>query len=158
MASSAKECCCLTRTGSAAFANGILPTIPGVQNGVGIGFPLSILPRETTHTHTCPSILGPVPSWFFESQRRRFGGDEAGSSRTLTGRDTLMDMRTDVTAVPHAGLGFHFLRVTVENQRILGVFKRRGGPKGKETNDDRGSNKMTAARAHLQKVNQIPKQ
>ena len=26
---------------------------------------------------------------------------------------TLMDMRTDLTAVPHAGLGFHFLRVEV---------------------------------------------
>ena len=24
-----------------------------------------------------------------------------------------MDMRTDLTAVPHAGLGFHFLRVRV---------------------------------------------
>ena len=26
---------------------------------------------------------------------------------------TLMDMRTDLTAVPHAGLGYHFLRVQV---------------------------------------------
>ena len=43
-----------------------------------------------------------------------------------------MDMRTDVNAVPHAGLGFHFLRVPVGNQRNLGVFKRRDGQKEKE--------------------------
>ena len=73
-------------------------------------------------------------------------------------RHTLRIGCTELKAMPHAGLGFHFLRVPVGNQRILGVFKRRGGPKGKETNDDRGSNKMTAARAHLQKVNQSPKQ
>ena len=33
-----------------------------------------------------------------------------------------MDMRTDLIAVPHAGLGFHFLRVQVRKP------KRRGGP------------------------------
>ena len=32
---------------------------------------------------------------------------------TLTHTHTLMDMRTDLTAVPHAGLGYHFLRVQV---------------------------------------------
>ena len=32
-----------------------------------------------------------------------------------------MDMRTDVNAVPHAGLGFQFLRVPVGNHRILVV-------------------------------------
>ena len=36
---------------------------------------------------------------------------------------TLMDMRTDLIAVPHAGLGFHFLRVPVGNHRILEVLK-----------------------------------
>ena len=45
---------------------------------------------------------------------------------------TLMDMRTDLIAVPHAGLGFQFLRIPVGNQRNLGVFKRRGGQKEKE--------------------------
>ena len=44
---------------------------------------------------------------------------------------TLMDMRTDLTAVPHAGLGFHFPRVSVGSHRNLGVFKRKGGPKRK---------------------------
>ena len=61
-----------------------------------------------------------------------------------------MDMRTGLTAVPHPGLGFHFLRVPVGNQRTPGVFKRRSGPKRKETNDDRGSNRLTTVRAHLQ--------
>ena len=61
-----------------------------------------------------------------------------------------MDMHTELKAVPHAGLGFHFLRVPVGNQRILGVFKRKSGPKRKETNDDRGSNRLTAVRARLQ--------
>ena len=28
-----------------------------------------------------------------------------------------MDMRTDVIAVPHAGLGFHFLRIQVRRPR-----------------------------------------
>ena len=28
-----------------------------------------------------------------------------------------MDMRTDLTAVPHAGLGFHFLRVQVRKPK-----------------------------------------
>ena len=31
-----------------------------------------------------------------------------------TGVDTLMEMRTGLTAVPHAGLGYHFLRVQVD--------------------------------------------
>ena len=55
----------------------------------------------------------------------------------VTTKGTLMDMRTDLIAAPHAGLGFHFLRVSVGNQRILGVFKRRNGPKRKKTNDGR---------------------
>ena len=36
---------------------------------------------------------------------------------------TLMDMRTELKAVPHAGLGFHFLRVPVGSHRILEVLK-----------------------------------
>ena len=34
-----------------------------------------------------------------------------------TGCDTLMDMRTDLIAVPHAGLGFQFLRVQVRKPK-----------------------------------------
>ena len=60
-----------------------------------------------------------------------------------------MDMRTDLTAVPHAGLGYHFLRVQVGNHWSLGVLKRRNGPKRKKPIGDHGSNKMTAVRAHL---------
>ena len=33
------------------------------------------------------------------------------NTRSDTHTHTLMDMRTDLTAVPHAGLGFHFLRL-----------------------------------------------
>ena len=36
---------------------------------------------------------------------------------------TLMDMRTELKAAPHAGLGFHFLRVPVGSHRILEVLK-----------------------------------
>ena len=56
-----------------------------------------------------------------------------------------MDMRTDLIAVPHAGLGFHFLRVSVGNQRILGVFKRRNGPKRKKTNEQADDVPLTSA-------------
>ena len=34
-----------------------------------------------------------------------------------------MDMHTELIAVPHAGLGFHFLRVPVGSHRILEVLK-----------------------------------
>ena len=34
--------------------------------------------------------------------------------------DTLMDMRTDVNAVPHTSLGYHFLRVQV---RTIGAWR-----------------------------------
>ena len=34
-----------------------------------------------------------------------------------------MDMGTELIAVPHAGLGFHFLRVPVGSHRILEVLK-----------------------------------
>ena len=42
-----------------------------------------------------------------------------------------MDMRTDGQRCHTPGLGFHFLRVPVGSHRILGVFKRKGGPKRK---------------------------
>ena len=38
--------------------------------------------------------------------RRVHGRHSTGSSRTGTGPDTLMDMRTDLTAVPHASLSY----------------------------------------------------
>ena len=60
-----------------------------------------------------------------------------------------MDMRTDLTAVPHVGLGYHFLRVPVRNHRILGVFKRKGGPKRKIEVGDQVE--VTACRACLHK-------
>ena len=34
--------------------------------------------------------------------------------------DTLIEMRTDVHAVPHAGLGFHFLRIRIRTTGALG--------------------------------------
>ena len=41
---------------------------------------------------------------------------------------SVMDMRTDLTAVPHAGLGYHFLRVyTCTNPWSLEVVKKKGG-------------------------------
>ena len=49
---------------------------------------------------------------------------------------TLRILCTELNAVPHAGLGFQILRVSVGNQQNLGVFKRRGGPKRKEPNDE----------------------
>ena len=63
-----------------------------------------------------------------------------------------MDMRTDVNAVPLAGLGFHFLRKPV---RALGAW---GSGRGSEAKSVRSkaaseSKRVTAARAHLQKVN-----
>ena len=42
---------------------------------------------------------------------------------TSRGTRTLMDMRTELKAVPHAGLGFYFLRVPVGSHRILEVLK-----------------------------------
>ena len=40
---------------------------------------------------------------------------------THTDRDSyaLMEMRTDLTAVPHAGLGYHFLRVQVDQTNSI---------------------------------------
>ena len=37
----------------------------------------------------------------------------------LSKKDTLMEMRTDLTAVPHAGLGYHFLRVQVDQTNSI---------------------------------------
>ena len=41
----------------------------------------------------------------------KFSGKHSTFTHPLTNPSTLMDMRTDLTAVPHAGLGFQFLRV-----------------------------------------------
>ena len=40
---------------------------------------------------------------------------------------TLMDMHTDLTAVPHAGLGFHFLRTRIRTTGASGSSKRKNG-------------------------------
>ena len=56
-----------------------------------------------------------------------------GSSRALTGRDTLIDMHTELTAVPHAGLGYHFLRAPV---RTIGSW---GSARGSEAKNSRPS-------------------
>ena len=79
--------------------------------------------------------------------RRVHGRHSAGSSRVGTRPNTLRIGCTELKAVPHAGLGFHFLRVPVGSHRILGVFKRKGGPKGK----DRTTNEQADdVRSHLQ--------
>ena len=46
--------------------------------------------------------------------RRVHGRHSTGSFRVGTRPNTLMDMRTDLTAVPHASLGYHFPRVQVK--------------------------------------------
>ena len=60
-------------------------------------------------------------------------------------RHTLRIGCTELIAVPHASLGFHFLRVSVGSHRILGVFKRKGGPKRKNEVGDQVE--VTAFRA-----------
>ena len=45
---------------------------------------------------------------------------------THTYRHTLMIARTDWTAVPHAGLGYHFLRVQVRTTAPGGLQKEKG--------------------------------
>ena len=42
-----------------------------------------------------------------------------GDEGTHTHTHTLMEMRTDLTAVPHAGLGYHFLRVQVDQANSI---------------------------------------
>ena len=37
----------------------------------------------------------------------------------LTHTHTLMEMRTDLTAAPHAGLGYHFLRAQVDQTNSI---------------------------------------
>ena len=58
-------------------------------------------------------------TWTYTRSTGPRGRHSAGSSRVGTKPNTLMDMRTDLIAVPHAGLGFHFLRV----QRIAGTLE-----------------------------------
>ena len=79
--------------------------------------------------------------------RRVHERHSTGSSRTGTRPNKLRIGSAELKAVPHAGLGFHFLRVPVGSHRILGVFKRKGGPKGK----DRTTNEQADdVRSHLQ--------
>ena len=52
--------------------------------------------------------------------QRVHGRHSTGSSRVGTRPNALMDMRTDLTAVPHAGLGYHFLRVQVRTTGASG--------------------------------------
>ena len=59
---------------------------------------------------------------------------------------TLMDMRTDLTAVPHAGLGFQFLRVHV---RTKGSWRSSRGSRAQKEEDERRADKMTSWRASL---------
>ena len=61
-------------------------------------------------------------------------GHSAGSPWALTRRDTLIEMHTDVNAVvPHASLGYHFLRVQVRTIKAWGLQKEER-PKAQETN------------------------
>ena len=89
--------------------------------------------------------------------RRVHGRHSAGSSRVGTRPNTLRIGCTELKAVPHAGLGFHFLRVRV---RTNGAWGSARGNRAKSSRSKTASesNRVTAARAHLQKVNQIPKQ
>ena len=63
--------------------------------------------------------------------------------------DTLMDMRTDLIAVPHAGLGFQFLRVQVMKPKKGRGGPSSGGPRGfrwpatPKENTDRADDKVT---------------
>ena len=60
-----------------------------------------------------------------------------------------MDMRTDVNAVPHAGLGFHVLRVQVRKPKkeveVLPaeVSKVSGGQQFQKKSIDRADDKVT---------------
>ena len=58
-----------------------------------------------------------------------------------------MDMRTDLTAVPHAGLGFHFLRVHV---RTTGSWRSSRGSRAQKEENERRTNRLTTFRSHLQ--------
>ena len=70
-----------------------------------------------------------------------------------------MDMRTELIAVPHAGLGFHFLRVPVGSHRILEVLK---GKEAQSTRRGRRSGRsdgvpcVTAANLKIKQFKRIP--
>ena len=67
-----------------------------------------------------------------------------------------MDMRTDLTAVPHAGLGYQFLRIQVsKNHWGLGVFKRKWGPSLKSEGGDQGN--MTTYAHICRCISTLPK-
>ena len=52
-------------------------------------------------------------------EKWRWAGRLELCSRKHTHTHTLMEMRTDLTAVPHAGLGYHFLRVQVDQANSI---------------------------------------
>ena len=60
-----------------------------------------------------------------------------------------MDMRTDVNAVPHAGLGFHFLRVPVGNHLNPGGLQKESKAQKLKKSRSAIRSKMTAFRACL---------
>ena len=54
---------------------------------------------------------------------------------------TLMDMHTELKAVPHAGLGFQFVRVHV---RTTGSWRSSRGSRAQKEEDERRADKMTS--------------
>ena len=71
----------------------------------------------------------------------------AGSSRVGTRPNTLEILCTELNAVPHAGLGFHFLRVHV---RTTGSWRSSRGSRAQKEENERRTNRLTAIRSHLQ--------
>ena len=67
--------------------------------------------------------------------RRVHGRHSAGSSRVGTRPNTLRIGCTELKAVPHAGLGFQFLRVHVRTTDPGGL-QEEVGPKEKNTSDE----------------------
>ena len=59
-----------------------------------------------------------------------------------------MDMHTELTAVPHAGLGYHFLRVQVRTTGSWGSSKGSGAKSASRGRNDR----VTTERASLRSV------
>ena len=84
-------------------------------------------------------------------RRRVFAQKARRQQRTMSNRKgkanarTLMDMRTDLTAVPHAGLGYHFLRVHV---RTPGAWRSSKGRVAQSVSRKR-SDRLTSRRASV---------
>ena len=92
-----------------------------VQNAFGLGHLRSLratlVPGAGTKTNTrLTGPQGPLCGVTLDSHYRR---------------DALMIMRTDLTAVPHAGLGYHFLRVQVGTNGSWGLQTEKG-PKAQD--------------------------